>query len=477
MELEEQPTKRPAYFLPFVLLAVVIGVYWPTFRELFSVWAEWDHSLSHGYPLAFIFLFLIYRSLPWPIGTASRERILGLVGLLVSSVVWFLLYSIKIKVLEQFSLMFIIIFLMISVFGFRKIWDNRLVFLLPIYIIPFWDYINDSLVNLSSYMVGLMVTMTKMPALIDGNSIHIPAGQIIIADGCSGLRYLIISLALAHIISALNGYREKGLLIALCVAGVLGLVTNWLRIFILICVGYATDMQSSLMTDHEMFGWILFGCICLPVIYFSPVVKSKTPAIDPASLAMPKAKWLLASLLILVSGPLLSLVFTMKPTAMQKHYQVDSKAFVSSLQEMPHSLKLGGTNVQTNYVSADNGISLQINIFTPKGDSHQLVPYIGRQFDIESWKNTATAQVVVAGRKINLQIFQSKVSGRKIVQAQWFDVGGFPAATMLGAKLNQIPALFGGKQYFAIITLQSVCHTDDCEDVKAAVAKATTSVH
>ena len=46
-----------------------------------------------------------------------------------------------------------------------------------------------------------MVRVIAIPAVIDGNSIFVPDGEIVIADGCSGLRYFTISLAIAYLIS------------------------------------------------------------------------------------------------------------------------------------------------------------------------------------------------------------------------------------------------------------------------------------
>ena len=95
-------------------------------------------------------------------------------------------------------------------------------------------------------------------AIVILNSIFIPFGQIVIADGCSGLRYFEIALALAYIIALLNNYSERKLLPALIIAAALGLLANWIRIFILVLIGYESKMESSLMANHEYFGWFVF---------------------------------------------------------------------------------------------------------------------------------------------------------------------------------------------------------------------------
>src|SRR5690554_8156294 len=98
-----------------------------------------------------------------------------------------------------------------------------------------------------------------MTALIEGNSITLPYGRLVIADGCSRLRYFAISILLAAMMSILNDYRWRGWLCFLAAAMVLGLIANWVRIFILVVIGYQSEMQSELLTDHELMGWVVYG--------------------------------------------------------------------------------------------------------------------------------------------------------------------------------------------------------------------------
>src|SRR5690606_14047274 len=123
------------------------------------------------------------------------------------------------------------------------------------------------------------VKLSRLTALIDGNNIFLPSGTIFIADGCSGLRYLIISLLIGYIMALMNHYRFMQSIGVLVIAVALGLVANWLRIYLLVLIGYLTDMQSSLMRDHETFGWIIFAMIMVPTVYFAPVVRRQLPVI------------------------------------------------------------------------------------------------------------------------------------------------------------------------------------------------------
>src|SRR5690606_381360 len=226
---------------------------------------------------------------------------------------WFLSHTLNIYIIEQLVLLPLFALTLAAVYGLSNVITHRFLLALPIFAIPVWDQLNNSLVDLSSTVVGKLVRLVDMPAMIDGNSIFIPYGHILIADGCSGLRYFVIALAMGYIIAYLNHYGERRLAITLAIAALIGLVANWIRIFILILVGYQTQSPSGLMKDHEYFGWILFALLCIPAIYFAPVVhKQRVQELRPEELAKPR--WL-SPLIALALGPLAALSLNFTPEA------------------------------------------------------------------------------------------------------------------------------------------------------------------
>lgn len=462
--------------VPFIVVVFLLAGYWPTFVGLSAEWTQWDESLSHAYPLLIWFLVLLYKV--GPLGVERQSiflNVLVALGLITGSVFWFLLNSIQIKILEQLILLPILYLALAFTFGIKVLWQLRFLLLMPVFAIPIWDYLNDGLVQLASKIVGEMVRMIRIPALIDGSSIFIPSGHIMIADGCSGLRYLIISLALGYTISYLNGYREKGLIISLLIAGALGLIANWIRIFILILVGYYTEMESSLMEDHETFGWIVFALICFPAIYFAPVIRKEFVQIGTAGINVSYQKILLLALLM---SPGFWLGAFTAQTNNTNLPQVDlgSNGFVASSAALPLPPVLPASKRSLQFANTEN-IYLQINQYAPQNAQERLVPYIARQFDSQFWLQENVQVVAAAGKKVRTEQLRQKSGLKRVVQVQWFDVGGITTATVAQAKLLQIPALFSRKQYFSIFTLQAECTQVDCKETLQRLLRASESIH
>lgn len=462
------PSKITQY-LPLGILALIVLLFYPSFRDLYAVWTVWDQSMSHGIPVALMFVYFLWKTTPWTSAEKiSVERFIVAPILMLCVVLWVLFYVVKIKILHQLLLMPIFIAALALVFGLKTVWSHRVLLLLPIYVIPIWDFINDYLVSLSSTVVAEMVRAIELPALINGNNIQIPSGHIVIADGCSGLRYFIISLCLAHTVSYMNGYKEKGLLACVLIAALLGLVTNWLRIFLLICIGYSTEMKSSLMEDHEAFGWVLFAIVCFIAIYFSPVVKATTLKADVNNSnqwGAPITKRIAVMLTILFLAPVAILVLANWPVKPHQPYVVNEAEY-HGLLTMPLEITVPKSTKQHNFQRLQNHIAIQVNEYLPQTMGEQLVPYISQMYNSEEWVQVQSKTLSVQGKPVRLQVYGSKITGKTLMQIQWFVVGGYHALNLNQAKFYQIPAFLKRNMYFKIFTLQAECENESCENIE-----------
>lgn len=454
-----------AKLAPLIATLIIAGLFFPTTASLYERWIKWDESLSHGLVVIGIFLVFIFKSSPWQaIKNTAFEHISTLVLLGITSCLWFLFHIVNLYIFEQLILLPLLFLLVAAIFGWRVGAKHYVLIAMPIFTIPVWDQLTDALVNLSGFAVGNLVRIINMPANIDGNSIFIPNGHIVIADGCSGLRYLLIALSLGYIISYLNHYNLRKMGIVLIVATLLALFANWLRIFILVIVGYTSDMQSPLMKDHEIFGWILFALISFPAIYFSPVVRSN-PAqdISPYRTIKQTTYSLILPIVVVAIGPLLNLSFDVKPQVVQLKDLLGHHLQPITAKKMPLNIQSPKAQHKENVRTADDTY-IQIDQYQRITQSDKLVPYITRLYNNEVWSVVNNSALTTNGvSNSQLYIFRHKTSSQKIAQLQWFDVAGWKTSSLAIAKLLQVPALLLGKNHFMIITIQAECTTDSCD--------------
>lgn len=452
------------FYIPLIVVVAIVVFFFPTFEGLYARWIKWDEGLSHGLLIVGVFLVLLTKTLPW--STIKQPRSLSfLICLMIAlgSLAWFLFHALNIFILEQLILLPLLALVVAACYGWKTALQHRLLLLMPIFAIPIWDQLNNALIDLSALVVGEMVRAIQMPAMIDGNSIYIPYGHILIADGCSGLRYLVIALAIGYIIGYLNRYDEKRMLMILAVAGAIGLIANWLRIFILILVGYQSEMQSSLMSDHEYFGWLLFGLLCLPAIYFAPVVRNVKNSMN-AAVQAPSKIVVAASLIALAVGPAGLILFNPSPKPTPWQDLLPSNLQPSNENRMPVAVLTPTHGYRENARAQvqSSSVFIQVDQYQRRTKDDKLFPYINRLYSNDHW--SVDSSYTLADTPGQVLILRQKSGRQMVAQLQWFDVGGHKAGSISQAKLFQIPALVEGGNRALIVTLQSECVQGDCDN-------------
>jgi exosortase len=183
--------------------------------------------------------------------------------------------------------------------------------------LPQWWVINTPLQQLTAEVANALVWTTGVPAYVEGNSFHLPAGIVEVANGCSGLNYLVVALALALFqgLSYIRSWRLRWRLLA--AAAVVALLSNWLRVYALIVIGYATDMQHYLIrVDHLYFGWVLFLVCMWPVFVYAarlehseapPVVATPLLTGEPTGAQIALSPLAVLACALLITAPLLLL--------------------------------------------------------------------------------------------------------------------------------------------------------------------------
>jgi exosortase A len=232
----------------------------------------WKHSFddgtySHAFLIPFISLYLYYL-------LAERGKLQFRKKLAVAPSLLFIAscYLLFVTTNAQISLGYwgalLAIFISSVVMLYRFNWYSIFPATYLVFIFPFWGGLIPLLQNISVAAVTYMMSFTGVPTYVEAEIITIPAGAFQIADGCSGLRYIIVSLAISSLFIFLNIKETKKAVLFLSLAILGALLTNWIRITALILIGEYTNMESSLMEDHNTFGWYLYVPFMVLLFYW-----------------------------------------------------------------------------------------------------------------------------------------------------------------------------------------------------------------
>lgn len=460
-------------FLFTTLLAMILFA--PAWWRLFGLWLEFEQVLSHGLPTFLLYLGLLVAHPPQGDTTEPRFRtprfgwpVLGSLLLISTTLAWTVLELVNIDTLSYLMLPLGIVTVTWVMLGLNPAIRLAPYVLLLSLSLPFWGDLIPPLVALASLAVGKIVSWMGMTALIEGNSITLPYGRLLIADGCSGIRYFAISILLAATIALLNDYRWRGWLIALVIAGGLGIVSNWVRIAGLVLVGYQSEMRSPLMTDHESYGWIIYAAFAVPALYLAPV-RRRVQSLFRSAYRVDHRGWapVLAAVLL---GPML-LALAQGSVDKQPGWVVAGDRF----QPVRHSrpplpLKLPELLLPEQYRDPSSDIWLNLAQYQRQHSDQKLVPYIGNPVDSDRWQRVPLGP---DSKDNGVWMYRDVINRRQVALVQWYKVGRFSTDDYRIAKLLQIPSTILNDNRFALVTLQTRCQSLTCRteaDRLAAVA-------
>jgi exosortase/archaeosortase family protein len=143
--------------------------------------------------------------------------------------------------------------------------------------VPFGDFIVPVLQEYTAWFAVWLLQLSGLPMYREGLYISIPAGDFVVAEECSGVRYLIASVALG-LIYAYISYRSvwrRAALVALAIA--LPIIANGIRAWGIIMIAHWTDMEHAVGVDHLIYGWVFFGFVMLLLFWLGSLWWEKGP--------------------------------------------------------------------------------------------------------------------------------------------------------------------------------------------------------
>jgi len=449
--LEQFPLARP--YLVVVLISIVL--FWPTWFRLAEEWLQFEQVLAHGLPTFLIFLGLLLTHPPKPAKQkTSNISWLGGCALIFSVIIWGLLELVRIDTLSYLMLpvgLFAACWTLLGLSAAARLFPYVLLFGLSL---PVWSDIVPFLVTLATIVVGKAVSLIDITALIEGANITLPYGRLVIADGCSGIRYFAVSILVATIIAILNDYRWKGWLVTLTIGASLALIVNWVRIAALVVIAYQSNMESELVTNHETFGWLVYAGFLIPVMLLAPVHRRGAVSGGmPPRMSIKPYGFVVLALLI---GPIGIALAHSAASDISPWRPVTGEVRPAETADLPLAVNVPSFMTHQAWTTSDgNWLSLAQSSRTAANE--KLVPYLPRPIDTSNW---FLASDHLQGK---IRIYQNLTSRRQVAVYQRYLVGSYRTGSYRIAKLLQIPAKLTGQGRFALLTLQASCEARECD--------------
>jgi exosortase len=163
---------------------------------------------------------------------------------------WLLARLVSVPVAEQGALVAAIPTLAWAMNGNAWARRNRFALLFCLLATPVGEFLVPPLMELTATITVALVRLCGIPVLRDGMQLTMASGDFVVAEACSGIRYLIATVTLGLLFAHLT-YRSLNRKLWFMLAAVLTpLLANGLRAWMMVMIAHFTDLQYATGFDH-----------------------------------------------------------------------------------------------------------------------------------------------------------------------------------------------------------------------------------
>ncbi|WP_421862661.1 exosortase A [Motiliproteus sp.] len=281
---------NPPGLQPLLLLLAALAVYgwvfWPSLSSMAAIWWRSD-TFAHGMFIPLISIWLVWRQrdrLPAiPLGSSW----LALAAMLIGCLVWLLALATDIAALHQLAAVGILICLIPALLGLHLFWALLFPILYLLFMVPIGEELTPMLQQVTADITVKALRLTGIPVYINGLFIEIPTGKFEVAEACSGIRYLIASLAVGTLYAYLNYTRVRTRLIFMLASLLVPILANGVRAYLIVIIAHLSEMKYATGVDHLVYGWLFFGMVMALMFWLGSFWRD--PEAAPAQIRQPLA--------------------------------------------------------------------------------------------------------------------------------------------------------------------------------------------
>lgn len=261
---------------------LLLALFSQTSAAIFWTWYD-SSTFSHGFLILPVCLYLIWRRRADIAAVTIAVEPRAVIAVVLASLGWWLGHATGTLVVQEFSLVAMAQAVILTMYGWPVFRALAFPLLYAYFAVPSGEALIPALRTVTASFSVALLRLTGIPVFADGNVISIPTGIFYVADACSGIRYLIASVALGILFAGLmyRSWWRRASFLALSIA--VPIVANGIRAYGIILIAYLTSNELATGVDHVIYGGIFFALVTLIVLALGNAFREK----DHASMAPP----------------------------------------------------------------------------------------------------------------------------------------------------------------------------------------------
>lgn len=452
---------RPGWMLALVVVLVVLVLLRESFFSMAELWHS-SSTFSYGFLIAPVSLFLLWRERA-KLAEARPEPAWPAVALMIpAGLVWILGVTLEINLVNHVAAVSLLILAVWAVVGtriLRIIWFP-LAYLF--FMVPFGEFLVPTLMRWTADFAVVAVSASGVPVFQDGFVFSLPSGDFEVIKACSGIRFLMATLAAGVVFAwvAYQSWRKRLLFLAACL--VVPIVGNLVRAWLVVMMVHLSD--GRLAGAHVLLGTIFYAAI-LVALFVVGARHADTPSSTarPAAQKPPAAPFRAVMLVpVALATVVLAILIGTAPAALRHRMATAGFTGLPHFPEAPGSysgpdtaaadwhpvMQLPAGERAVRYHGADGAraMDVYVAVFDPARRAGELGESGNRLFDPKVWRRVGGHAVAGRDEAILRPVPGGPlpVTSSRIVWS-WYVVNGVATSSRLKTKLLELQGVMTGR--------------------------------
>jgi EpsI family protein len=333
---------------------------------------------------------------------------------------------------------------------------------------------------MTAQIVVYLLRFSGVPVFLDGYYIEIPSASFLVAESCSGVRYLMVCIALGLLTAHLffRSWPRRVLFVAL--ATVVPIAANGIRAYSIVMIAYSGRQEFAIHFDHVIYGFAFLSVVTLSLLGLgallrggdlsslrgaaNPVVSDRTSG-GFETVTLGRSVQVLCA--VLAVGIVISVqIWTEAAKAPPPSLGVVLHAPVAGYHWTPDgeapawTPKFHGTDakLQQSYSRGKERVDLYVGYYAYQREGAEAVSDLNTISSRSEVKVLSSKRIMVRIADVSLPINELAILHRSqpFLLWYWYWIGGENTNSRFAAKLLEMKALAtGGERAAAIVAVSA----------------------
>ncbi len=433
-------TRFPIFYFTLPLVAWLL-VYHESLASMITVWGQ-SKTYEHGYLIVPISIWLVWRKREQIKHTPLTTCWIPIVLLTLPTVLWMIGKAAEVNLFEHAAAVFSLQLLIWALIGtpLTKVLFFPIFYL--VFCIPFGEELIPFLQEITADIAVFALHVSNIPVYREGLYLAIPNGLFEVAEACSGIRFLISSIALGTLFAYLSFGKWWKIFVFVIFSFIFPIIANGIRAYGIVLIGYLSDMKYATGADHLIYGWVFFALVIGVIFYIADKFSDKQQASSKSEVPTTQlVKTTTGKLAIYIA--IITVLFFYQ-WSWSHNLRPNQEVKLASIQLPSHLVEIQSSfwgirfpNAQQSVLSETKDRRTQVYIAKSQYSKEQkeLISHDNLLFDKNSWSLISNSQVKLGPYEtVNVSEIVSK-GGVNRTMMYWYCINSYCTASRAKTKL------------------------------------------